>query len=204
MYTLFLDTSCDRGFLALAQDEKLLFQKYFGLGLLNSKELVPAVTELLSSHSIEISDLKCIGVGVGPGSYTGIRVGVAFARGLTANRLPLITFSSLDGFITEEMLFASVIPARSGGIWAKKRQWKNGEIVDLSPPRFYTPPEYGELLDVNAMVTPCPFSISHPQLIVKEQALSFIAKLIESKYAERNFSKEKIEILYLPRCPSSI
>jgi tRNA threonylcarbamoyladenosine biosynthesis protein TsaB len=56
-----------------------------------------AIQELLQQNNIEIKKISAIGVSTGPGSYTGIRVGLATANGLCyALNLPLITFNSLE------------------------------------------------------------------------------------------------------------
>lgn len=59
--------------------------------------LHPAIKELLQAHNIDIKSLDAIGVTCGPGSYTGIRVGLATAKGLCyALKIPLITYNSLE------------------------------------------------------------------------------------------------------------
>jgi tRNA threonylcarbamoyladenosine biosynthesis protein TsaB len=56
-----------------------------------------AIKELLQQHGIAIKNLDAIGVTCGPGSYTGIRVGLATAKGLCyALKIPLITYNSLE------------------------------------------------------------------------------------------------------------
>lgn len=53
--------------------------------------LVPSVAAFLEAHGVSVAELGGIGVGVGPGSYTGARVGVAFALGLArAGALPVV------------------------------------------------------------------------------------------------------------------
>lgn len=60
-------------------------------------ELMPAIGEMLKREGITAVDLKAIAVAIGPGSYTGLRVGLAAAKGMAlANRTPLIGVSTLD------------------------------------------------------------------------------------------------------------
>ena len=60
-------------------------------------ELTPAIEEILRREEITAVDLKSIAVAIGPGSYTGLRVGLAVAKGMSlANRTPLIGVSTLD------------------------------------------------------------------------------------------------------------
>ena len=60
-------------------------------------ELTPAVEEMLTREGITAVALKGIAVAIGPGSYTGLRVGLAVAKGMAlANRTPLIGISTLD------------------------------------------------------------------------------------------------------------
>ena len=56
-----------------------------------------AIEQLLSENKIQMHQLKAIGVSNGPGSYTGIRVGLAAAKGLSyALQIPMITFNTLE------------------------------------------------------------------------------------------------------------
>ena len=60
-------------------------------------ELVPAMGMMLDREGITAVDLKGIAVAIGPGSYTGLRVGLAAAKGMSlANRTPLVGVSTLD------------------------------------------------------------------------------------------------------------
>lgn len=62
----------------------------------HATELLPAIVELFESTGADWSDLEAIAVGVGPGAFTGLRIGVATARAIaTARGLPLTPVSSL-------------------------------------------------------------------------------------------------------------
>jgi tRNA threonylcarbamoyladenosine biosynthesis protein TsaB len=77
-------------------------------------ELTPAVHEMLMRAGLEAADLNGIAVAIGPGSYTGLRVGLALAKGLAlANQIALIGVPTLDivaaamGPLTEQLLVAA-------------------------------------------------------------------------------------------------
>jgi tRNA threonylcarbamoyladenosine biosynthesis protein TsaB len=62
----------------------------------HARELMPAVAEAMDRAGLDFGELEAIAVGVGPGTFTGLRIGVATARALaTANGLPLKPVSSL-------------------------------------------------------------------------------------------------------------
>ncbi|OGO27256.1 MAG: tRNA (adenosine(37)-N6)-threonylcarbamoyltransferase complex dimerization subunit type 1 TsaB, partial [Chloroflexi bacterium RBG_16_54_11] len=60
-------------------------------------ELAPSVNEVLSHAGVGIQDLKQLAVATGPGSFTGLRIGMALAKGIAlARHIPIIGISSLD------------------------------------------------------------------------------------------------------------
>ena len=66
-------------------------------GNVHASKLIPSIDKLLGSHDTDVSKLSAIGVGLGPGSFTGLRIALATAKALcwSAN-IPLIGFSSLQ------------------------------------------------------------------------------------------------------------
>jgi tRNA threonylcarbamoyladenosine biosynthesis protein TsaB len=80
MLTLGLDTSSMRTAVGLVEDGKELASYEISGAINSSEELVTMVAEIFKKIKYEIEDLDLIGVGVGPGSYTGSRIAVTVAR----------------------------------------------------------------------------------------------------------------------------
>lgn len=131
MTFLFIDTSTERSLIVWASNSKIIYKKELPFGMQSSQHLLPFLEEgRLLSH-IDYKSIKKIGVGIGPGSYTGIRVGVAVAKGLAySHSLPLVGICSLDAFIPEEdAYFASMIDARVGGVFVQTGRRLNDKII---------------------------------------------------------------------------
>ncbi len=97
-----------------------------------SQLLLPWIDELLKEGSIAMSDLDAIAIGVGPGAFTGVRLGVAAVQGLAvAKKLPVLPVVSLDAIaaqlvVTPQFLetkphtFLVAVDARMGEVyWAR-------------------------------------------------------------------------------------
>lgn len=89
---LLLDTTSSTGFLALLKDGKVIKCITFNEPRLLSKNLLPSIQAL---GEADLNSLCYIALGIGPGSYTGTRVGATVAQALRfALHIPLVTFSS--------------------------------------------------------------------------------------------------------------
>ena len=82
MKILALESSATACSVALCEDEKLIAQSYQNNGLTHSVTLMPMTVNLLSGCGISLDELELIAVAAGPGSFTGLRIGVAAAKGL--------------------------------------------------------------------------------------------------------------------------
>ena len=92
---------------AIHQEGRLLGKVSLHQGNVHGQKLVPLIGALLDQLSLGLSDLDAIAVAKGPGSYTGLRIGVSTAKGLCyAHDLPLIGVDSLDAYAlpTKHML----------------------------------------------------------------------------------------------------
>lgn len=82
MIILALDSSAKACSAALSRDGELVAQFYSNSGLTHSRTLLPMVQNLLDNSGTSLEDVDVIAVAAGPGSFTGLRIGVATAKGL--------------------------------------------------------------------------------------------------------------------------
>lgn len=95
--TLAFDTSAAHCAAALLSGERVLGCRAEEMGRGQAERLMPLLQELLDSCDIDWSRLDRIGVGIGPGNFTGIRISVSAARGLALSLgIPAIGVSSFD------------------------------------------------------------------------------------------------------------
>jgi tRNA threonylcarbamoyladenosine biosynthesis protein TsaB len=94
----------------------------------HAARLLALVEEALAGAGIGWGEVGRLAVGVGPGGFTGLRIGVATARALAQGRgLPLVGVGSLDALAAEQPDVAAVLDARRGEVYAAV--WRAGERV---------------------------------------------------------------------------
>ena len=97
MLTLAFETSAKAASVALTQDGKLLGESYQNTGLTHSQTLMVMAEDMLKQCGKTISDISAVAVAEGPGSFTGIRIGVAAAKGFAwGAELPCYGVSTLE------------------------------------------------------------------------------------------------------------
>lgn len=117
-YILNIETSTKNCSVALAKDgEAVVCKEIAEMGYSHAEKLHVFIEEILSEANLQFSDLNAIAVSQGPGSYTGLRIGVSAAKGLCyALDIPLITVDTLEVLASqisiEEGLIIPMIDAR--------------------------------------------------------------------------------------------
>lgn len=115
-------------------DERNILMKH-----IHSEKLIPMIEELLISNKLEASDLDCIAISIGPGSFTGLRIGMTAAKGIAfAANLPIIpvpTFDALSleisNYISDNTTFSILNNANIDECYYGKFAFNDGEIVNL-------------------------------------------------------------------------
>ena len=112
MLVLGIETSRQPGSVALCRDNDCLAEIPLDRdGLRHAQALPPVVAALLEDHSLAADDIDLIAISRGPGSFTGLRVGIAFAKTLAwATRCPLV---GVDTFAA----IATHAPATANSLW---------------------------------------------------------------------------------------
>ena len=96
MKILALETSAKAVSAAVTEDGKVLASGYQDTGLTHSRTLMPIVEHILKNTDLTVQDCDVIAVAAGPGSFTGIRIGVSAAKGLAfAAEKPAVGVSTL-------------------------------------------------------------------------------------------------------------
>lgn len=94
---LAVDTSTTQMGLALYDGAQVIAEYAWRSGYRHTVELAPAVADLLMRCGLSMNDVQALGVALGPGSFTSLRVGLAFVKGLAvARHIPLIGIPTLD------------------------------------------------------------------------------------------------------------
>ena len=97
---LSIETGTDVCSVALANDGELMALRESDEGRDHARKVAVVVDELLREAGVQPDDLDAVAVGMGPGSYTGLRIGVSFAKGMCyALNIPLLAVGSLDALM---------------------------------------------------------------------------------------------------------
>ena len=111
----------------------------------HSQKLHSFISELMEKNNISFKDLDAIAVGIGPGSYTGLRIGLSAAKGICyALDIPLISVSSLENMVSNiqfEGVIISTIDARRDEVYScifdKDKKVLREEIPEIINSKSY-------------------------------------------------------------------
>ena len=122
MNILSVDTSNKIASVSLFKDMNLLNEKFSNDQKTHSENLLPIIDELLKEKDMSIKDIDMFIVSVGPGSFTGIRIGVSMVKGMAqALNKKIIPITSLEGltYMAGSENVCAIINARHGNVYAQ-------------------------------------------------------------------------------------
>lgn len=133
---LALECSSRAASCALMDGEKLLAESYLDCGLTHSQTLLPLVDGLCRESGVPLSDVEGVAVSAGPGSFTGLRIGLAAAKGLSyALGIPCAGVSTLLALAFVQRgtpgLCCAALDARRGEIYNALFEIEGGQVRRL-------------------------------------------------------------------------
>lgn len=157
---LAIDTATRQISLALHNGKRLIAEQTWESDNNHTIQLSPAVKALLALHDLTINDLTELAVSIGPGSYTGLRIGVALAKGIAAARsLPLVGITTLETLAIGQPYYQSgaglitVVQAGRGRAVVQTHKWRKGTWASRAEPQLMTWDEVIESMDGPAYIT---------------------------------------------------
>ena len=125
--------------MCLGTREKILARKTISANL-SSGELIPSLDTLMKREKIKKEDLEAVVVSLGPGSFTGLRVGLSLAKSLAfALKIPLVGVGSLDSwgfFSPREGIFCALRRAYRGRFYVGFYEKKQGKTAKIDNCQF--------------------------------------------------------------------
>ena len=137
MIFLGVDTSSSRGSVALLRENVLVGELVSESAESFSRSLLEMVRNILDENSLTLDDLDGIGLAVGPGSFTGIRIGLATAHGIAISKdLPLYGISTLEAMARcadeNGRLLQPMLDAGRGDVYFARFRYDGKRLVRLS------------------------------------------------------------------------
>lgn len=109
---LALDTSTRTIGIALYDGEQVLSEAVWTSLDHHTVELAPAVAQILAKSGVGVADLRAVAVAIGPGSFTGLRIGLALAKGMALVRhIQLVGIPTLDALAAAQPVHAAALAA---------------------------------------------------------------------------------------------
>lgn len=140
MRILALETSAKAVSAAVTEDGKVLCSGYQDTGLTHSRTLMPIVEAMLKNTGLTVQDCDAVAVAAGPGSFTGIRIGVSAAKGLAfAADKPCAAVSTLEAMARNvahmDALVVCAMDARRSQIYNALFTSEHGRLTRRTPDR---------------------------------------------------------------------
>ena len=138
MKVLAIDTTSNVATAAVAEDDILLGERVLNYKRTHSQKLMPMISELLEELELKAEDIDVFAAANGPGSFTGLRIGVATIKALAhAADKPVVGVSTLAGLAYNlpycEHIIVPIMDARRNRVYTASYIWDEDGFKELSP-----------------------------------------------------------------------
>ncbi|MBI4685217.1 MAG: tRNA (adenosine(37)-N6)-threonylcarbamoyltransferase complex dimerization subunit type 1 TsaB [Nitrospirae bacterium] len=151
MKILAIDTSTMLGGIAITDDERLIAESRLNVKSTHSERLMTEIEHCLKQSGLKISDIDVFAVAIGPGSFTGLRIGLSTVKGFSyATGKPIVSVPTLETFAWNfpysKYPVSPMLDARKKEVYAALFRWENETFLKVKRETSVKPDEY--LLDV--------------------------------------------------------
>jgi tRNA threonylcarbamoyladenosine biosynthesis protein TsaB len=158
MIILAVDTTTFAGSVALLEKTKLLAEVNIDSPSTYSERLLPAVDFILQTNRMNIKDMDGFALAAGPGSFTGIRVGLSTVKSFAfASEKQVAAVSTLPALAwklrhPQNHLICPLLDAKKGEIYAALFESRGGKLREIVPQGAYSPDRFFSLLPSNRII----------------------------------------------------
>lgn len=138
MLTLAIDTATKVCTVALCREQEILAEYTINMGMTHSEGLLPQLEQLFQRTGVEKKEIGLLAVSMGPGSFTGLRIGLATAEAMAyawqcclhgVDTLKVLAYNiPLEGVV-----LSPVLDAQKGNFYQALYEWRAGKLVELAP-----------------------------------------------------------------------
>ena len=151
MRILAFETSAKAASVAIAEDGRLLGEYYQNSGQTHSRTLMKMAQDLLHNCDLTVQDIDAAACAAGPGSFTGVRIGVAAAKGFAWGReIPCYGVSTLEAMARNAAMadgvYCAAMDARRNQVYTAVFQLEQGQFRRLEDDMAISVEELGERL----------------------------------------------------------
>ena len=193
MKLLGIESAATAASAALLQDDVIIAEYTVNLKLTHSQTLLPMIEELIRVTGTDKKELDAIAVSAGPGSYTGLRIGSATAKGLgLALKKPVVGVSTLAAmayqFWGSESLISPMLDARRGQVYTGIYRFEDDKLIVVEDQMAISIEELGERLKkYNSKVV----FLGDGVPVFRERLTDEIMKDCEIAFAPANMNRQR-------------
>ncbi len=140
MKILAVDTSSAVASAAIVEDDKLICECVLNNKLTHSQTIMPMIDYVFKASELKPQDIDIFAVANGPGSFTGLRIGVTTVKGLAhAEGKPVVGVNTLEALAYNlpfcPYIISPIMDARREQVYNAFYKVENGQIIEIAPPR---------------------------------------------------------------------
>jgi tRNA threonylcarbamoyladenosine biosynthesis protein TsaB len=174
---LAVDTSTVIATCAVMENENMLGEYSLNQNMSHSENLVPMIKEVLDNLKLKVKDIDLYGVAVGPGSFTGLRIGIATVKAFAhVYKKPIIGISTLEALafnLSFNGLIVPMIDARRNRVYTGIYRWERDKLINIMEP---TVMDIGDLIET---------LLKEENIIVNGNAIYMYREYIQAKLGDR-------------------